>query len=50
MAELQAQLLAHSADVAAAERRAELAERQKAESQRLLVALQVLCCSGSFSN
>lgn len=41
MAELQAQLLAQSAEVAASERRAELAERQKAESQRLLVALQV---------
>lgn len=41
VAELQAQLLAQSAEVAAAERRAELAERQRAQSQRLLAALQV---------
>lgn len=41
MADLQVQLLAQSAEVAAAERRAELAERQRAQSQRLLAALQV---------
>ncbi len=42
VAELEAELLAAAAAVDAAERRAELAERQNAESHRLLVTLQVL--------
>lgn len=38
--ELQARLLSHAAAVAAAERRAELAERKQAESHSLLLSLQ----------
>lgn len=41
MAELQTELLAAAAARDSAERRAELAERQQAESHRLLVSLQV---------
>ena len=43
MADLEAQLLGAQRDGDAAERRAELAERQSAEAHRLILDMQVRC-------